>query len=131
MKRTIFALFLAMGAQSAFAETITYDCAVRDRDGSGWVAPRYVFVVDPDHGVAETASNHNDFQKAKLKVDRKKRYRLDWRVELREFSGQQVRINYTARIDPTNNTVKLRGNWVNANFINKPSGQGSCTVIKK
>ncbi|SMO34762.1 hypothetical protein [Ruegeria faecimaris] len=129
MKYLFLASIFTVFAQAAAAETITYDCAVRDRDGTGWVAPRYIFVIDKDGVSAQTASGHNEMQSAKLKIDRKKRYKLDWRVELTEFGGQKVRVNYTARIDPSDNTVKLRGNWVNANFVNKPSGQGKCKVI--
>ncbi|MBO9435486.1 hypothetical protein J7394_14805 [Ruegeria sp. R13_0] len=128
MKQLFLALSIFAFAQAANAETTTFDCAVRDRDGSGWIAPRYIFVVDKENGAAQTVSGHNDVLPAVFKIDRKNRYSLSWQIELKEISGKTVRINYNARIDPSNDKIKLRGNWVNANFVNKPYGVGTCSV---
>jgi len=130
MKNLIFACFSILCAQAVQAETVTYDCSVNDRDDRGWIAPRYVFVIDPEQATAEIASNHNDYQPAKYKLDRKQRFSLTWRLDMREISGSSVRVSYTARINPNDNSVVVRGKWINANFVNKPYGTGNCKVKK-
>lgn len=125
-----FALALAgsIFATTAIASPMVYDCNVESRESHGWIAQRYIFVIDNEKKVAFAESRHHDQLQAKLKVDRKDRYKISWPVRLKTSAGFDIGLRYSATISPVDNTVVVRGRITSDNAANKPVGHGTCSV---
>ncbi|WP_170399971.1 hypothetical protein [Ruegeria arenilitoris] len=141
MKALLAALTLACAAGAAHAEVQNYDCKLHSMEARGWIPGRVLVSVDADAKQARVYDgairSSNELAnvpdetpaKAKLKVTRKGEYRMSWRINLMASSSGQLRVAYTATIDPKTNAFKMLASFPQANTLNRPSGVGSCKVV--
>lgn len=125
MKRLLLASIATVFAQSAFAESVTYNCKMTKLDSHGWIAPQYVFRVDAENGTAQLADNP-EWIGTQFKDRGGKGYRMIWKRSARASAGGNLTVRYQANLNPADNSVKVRMAFVSVNAANKPYGVGTC-----
>ncbi len=128
MRSIVLAILAAFFAQSSFAETVTYNCKMTKQDAHGWIAPGYVFRIDPKASAVMAASSYQDWTQARFKDRGNRGYRLIWNIDESMSAGGNVRVRYQANLKPSDNTVTVRMAFLQGNFANKPYGVGACSI---
>jgi len=136
MKKILLSSLFALGfAGTASAAVQNLDCALNSWEEQGWIPERVLFSIDPDTKQARVFDGFvNEAEgkpiAAKFKTVRGGKYRMAWKLNLVASNGQDIRVNYTATYDPSSNAFNLRGNFPMVNATNRPSGDGSCKLVK-
>ena len=142
MKKTIISLVLAVCASAASAEIRNYECELHSIQAQGWIPPKVLLSVDAENKQARVLDgaimSANDIagrdeqtpMKAKFKNKRQGGYQMSWRVTMSSTTTRQLRVSYTAVLDPNSNKFTMRANFPMDNVTNRPSGVGHCTQVK-
>ena len=117
--------------QAAISAPVTYICNIDNQETRGWIAPQYVFNIEPNSKHASHTTSSGGFTSSKLRVDRKGNYRISWQEKPKAANGQKFWIDYFAQIDIKQNTISLRGTFVQRWLVNPPKTIGNCTVTTK
>lgn len=141
MKMKLLAISLSVFAAAAQAEVVNYECELHGMEARGWIPSELWLSVDAankrarayDGAIREdnrTADRNEQQPKdTKFKVNRRGEYQMNWRVSLMASAGGQVRLSYTAMLNPQTNEFELIARFPQANVTNRPSGVGSCKVV--
>lgn len=141
MKTKLLAIVLAMSASIARAEVANYDCELHSLQAQGWITPRIVFSVDAENKRARAydAAIREDNRLAaqqeakpkdtKFKINRRGEYQMNWKVNLVANAGGQLRVSYTAKLNPNSDELAIIARFPQANLSNRPSGVGRCKKV--
>lgn len=106
----------ALMADPVESEPLGYHCLFAEETGYNWISPEYVFEIDPSTKTAFNTSGYYEAIPTKVRVNRKKQFRLSWRATLKSTSGQDFTLDYIALIDPNSRSISLRGNFIKPRF---------------
>lgn len=141
MKMKLLAIGLSMFAAAAQAEVVNYECELHSIEAQGWIPPRVWLSVDAankrarayDGAILEdnrlAGKNEQQPKDAKFKVNRRGEYQMNWRISLVASAGGQLRVSYTATLNPQTNEFEMIARFPQANVINRPSGVGRCKAV--
>lgn len=134
MKKAIAALLLTIASTTANAEILTYDCTLH-RMERGWVAERVILSVDAENKRARAYDGYiheleGEPKDVKFKTTRNGEYRLRWNMKFPSRNLGQVRVSYTATLNPESQRLNLIARFPQVNALNRPSGSGPCKVLR-
>ncbi|MES0823942.1 hypothetical protein [Ruegeria sp. SCP11] len=126
MKHLFLAIATIFIAQDAVADFIQYECIIDRRTNYGWITKQYYVAVDPANGLAGVKNYLIGEVPADVKIDKKQRYQLSWEADTDTGYYGELRVYYSARLDPKTLNFKVRGRFSTVSFSDRPKGTGKC-----
>lgn len=109
-----------------------FDCKMTTHSRGGWVSPRIVVAIIPEHGVANVMDSFINYRfrvpiPATL-ADRKSHYRLTWIVpDLPTKETGPIKVRFSASLRPKSGRLSVTAD---VGDDNHHTGSGRCTLIK-
>ncbi|MVO14884.1 hypothetical protein [Parasedimentitalea huanghaiensis] len=124
-----------IAATPVLSDVVSYDCALKGWENKGWIPERVLFSVEAEKGNARVYDGLVEHAKgrpiaADIKSLKSGKYRLNWKLNLPSDGAGDIRVNYTATIDPSSLTFNLRAKFPMVNASNNPRGDGRCQIMK-